>query len=74
MSTAFASSQDLNALKKFLHDANNRLGVILAAAELLQLEPLPPTVAARRQTIEDQTLEVREILRAISDRYFPGSQ
>jgi hypothetical protein len=74
MSTAFASSQDLNALRKWLHDANNRLGVILATAELLQLEPLPPSAATRRQTIEEQTLEVREILRAISDRYFPHSQ
>ncbi len=49
---------------------NNRVGVILATAELLQLEQLPSQAASRRQTIEDKALEVREILRAISDHYF----
>jgi len=49
---------------------NNRVGVILATAELLQLEQLPPQAASRRQTMEDKALEVREILRAISDHYF----
>jgi len=68
--SAAAPSQDLDALKKWLHDVNNRVGVILATAELLQLESLPPAAATRRKTIEDQALEVREVLRAISDRYF----
>lgn len=64
------SPQDLNALKKWLHDLNNRMGVILANAELLQLEALPPQAATRRQTIEDKAVEVRGIVRAISDHYF----
>jgi len=61
---------DLAPLKQWLHDVNNRVGVILATAELLQLEQLPPQAASRRQTMEDKALEVREILRAISDHYF----
>jgi len=64
------TAKDLAALRKWLHDLNNRVGVILTTAELLQLEQLPPQAAQRRQTIEDKALEVREILRAISDHYF----
>jgi len=64
------ASSDLSALRNWLHDVNNRMGAILASAELLQLEQLPPQAAERRQTIEDKALEVREILRAISDHYF----
>ena len=60
----------MDALKKWLHDVNNRVGVILATAELLQLEPLPPKPSRDASAIEDQALEMREILRAISDHYF----
>jgi hypothetical protein len=70
MSVAAGSSQDLDALRKWLHDVNNRVSVILASAELLQMDPLPPQVASRCKAIEDQALEMREILRAISDHYF----
>jgi len=67
---AAPTPSDMAPLKQWLHDANNRVGVILATAELLQLEQLPPQAISRRQTIEDKALEVREILRAISDHYF----
>jgi len=70
MSAAPARSEDLDPLKKWLHDVNNRVGAILATAELLQLESLSPQAATRRQVIEDQAVEMREILRAISDHYF----
>lgn len=70
MSVEAGSSQDLSALRKWLHDVNNRVGVVLASAELLQMDPLPPQVASRCKAIEDQALEMREILRAISDHYF----
>jgi hypothetical protein len=70
MSVAAGCSQDLNPLRKWLHDVNNRVGVILASAELLQMDPLPPQAASRCKAIEDQALEMREILRAISDHYF----
>jgi hypothetical protein len=61
---------ELAALRKWLHDLNNRMGVILATAELLQLEQLSPKAADRRKTIEDKALEVREILHAMSEHYF----
>jgi hypothetical protein len=67
---AAPTPSDMAPLKQWLHDVNNRVGVILATAELLQLEQLPPQAFSRRQTIEDKALEVREILRAISDHYF----
>jgi hypothetical protein len=65
------ASADMTSLKKSLHDLNNRVAVILNSAELLQLEQLSPQAAERRQSIEDKALEVREILREISNRYLP---
>jgi hypothetical protein len=64
------ASPEMAALRKWLHDANNRLGVILTTAELLQFEELSAGAAARRQTIEDSALEIRRILREISVHYF----
>jgi len=64
------ASPEMAALRKWLHDVNNRLGVILTTAELLQFEELSPQAATRRQTIEDSALEIRRILREISDHYF----
>jgi hypothetical protein len=61
---------ELATLRKWLHDLNNRVGVILATAELLQLEQLSPKASDRRKTIEDKALEVREILHAMSEHYF----
>jgi hypothetical protein len=63
-------SPEMAALKKWLHDVNNRLGVILTTAELLQYEGLSPGAATRRQTIEDSALEIRKIIREIADHYF----
>ena len=58
---------DMDALRKWLHQVNNHLGVILATAELLQLEKLPPQVLERCRTIEGKAIEVRDVLRAMSD-------
>ena len=58
---------DMDALRKWLHQVNNHLGVILATAELLQLEKLPPQVLERCRTIEGKAIEVRDVLREISD-------
>jgi hypothetical protein len=66
------TSDDLDALRKWLHDANNCVGVVLATAELLQMDPLPPGAAGRCRTLEGKALEMREILRAVADRFFPG--
>jgi len=64
------ASVDLASLKKWIHDLNNHVAVILNSAELLQNEELTAQATARRQAIEDKALEVREVLRAISEHYF----
>lgn len=56
-------------LRKCLHDLNNRLGALLATTELLKLEQLSSRAAQRRQTIEDVALEIRDIVRSLTDRY-----
>ena len=56
-------------LRKWLHDLNNRVGMILANAELLQLEQLSPKAMERSRNIEAKALEVREIIREIGDHY-----
>ena len=60
----------LKPLRKSLHDLNNRVGVILATAELLQLEQLSPKAMERSRVIEQKALEVRDILRSIGEQYF----
>jgi hypothetical protein len=64
-----ADELDLQDLKQWLHDLNNRMGVILALSELLQLEQLSPKAAERTRTIEEKSLEIRELLQNISNRY-----
>jgi hypothetical protein len=61
---------DMAALRKFIHDLNNRTGVILGTAELLGLEQLSPRAEGRRKTIEDNAIEIRDILQSMSARYF----
>jgi hypothetical protein len=63
------AAPDMDALRKWLHQLNNHVGVILATSELLQLDKLPPNATERCRTIEGKALEVREILRSISDQY-----
>jgi hypothetical protein len=58
---------DMEAVRKWLHQVNNHLGVILATAELLQLEKLPPQVLERCRTIEGKAIEVRDVLRTMAD-------
>jgi hypothetical protein len=62
--------EELKPLRKSLHELNNRVGVILATAELLQLEQLGERARERSRVIEQKALEVRDILRSISDHYF----
>ena len=62
---------DLQPLRNWIHDLNNRVGVILGAAELLQLEQLSPKAAERRRHIEQEALEIRELLRKVSAHYNP---
>jgi hypothetical protein len=60
---------DMQPLRKWIHDLNNRVGVILATSELLQLEQLSPKASDRTRTIESKALEVRDLLRSMSDHY-----
>ena len=62
-------AQDLENLRKWIHQVNNHVGVILATAELLQLDHLTPRVADRCRTIEAKAIEVRDVLRLMSDQY-----
>ena len=57
-------------VRKCLHDLNNRVGMILANAELMQLEQLTPKALERTKLIEEKSLELREIIRDIGDHLF----
>ena len=61
---------DETKVRKWLHDLNNRVGMILANAELMQLEPLSPRVMDRTKLIEEKSLELREIIRSLGDHFF----
>jgi hypothetical protein len=63
------TDEDVQKLRKWLHDLNNRMGTILATSELLQMEQLSPKAAERSRLIESKALEVRDIIRQISDHY-----
>ena len=54
-------------MRKWLHDLNNRVGMIMANAELMQLDNLTPKSLERTQVIVAKSLEVRDILREIVD-------
>ena len=61
---------DEKQLRKWLHDLNNRVGMILANAELMQLEQLSPRSLERTKLIEEKSLEIRQIVRDIGDHLF----
>jgi hypothetical protein len=54
-------------VKKWLHDLNNRISMVLANAELLQLERLSPKALERSKLIEEKALEIRQLVRDIAD-------
>ena len=61
---------DEDRIRKWLHDLNNRIGTVLAEAELLQLENLSAKARARTKLIEEKTIEVRQMIRDIGDHLF----
>ena len=67
-----ADTIDMQPLRKWIHDLNNRVGVILASSELLQLEQLSPKAMSRTKSIEQNSLELRELLRSVADHYLNG--
>jgi hypothetical protein len=58
---------DETQMRKWLHDLNNRVGMILANAELMQLDQLSPRSLERTKLIEEKSLEVRQIVRSIGE-------
>ena len=63
-------TDDLEYLKTAIHDLNNRIGVILATSELLQLDASDGKPKSRCQLIEQKAMEARDILLGMSRRYF----
>jgi len=61
---------DEDKVRKWLHDLNNRVGMVLANAELMQLEKLSPKALERTRLIEEKTLELRQIIRDLGDHLF----
>jgi hypothetical protein len=61
---------DQDKVRKWLHDLNNRVGMVLANAELMQLEKLSPKALERTKLIENKTLEIRQLIRDIADNIF----
>ena len=45
---------DEDKVRKWLHDLNNRIGMVLANAELMQLEKLTPKALERSKLIEEK--------------------
>ena len=63
-------SDDLEYLKAAIHDLNNRIGVILATSELLEMDAAAGKPKNRCRVIEEKAMEARDILLGISRRYF----
>ena len=61
---------DEEKVKKWLHDLNNRVSMVLANAELMQLEKLSPKALERAKLIEGKALEIRQLVRDIADHLF----
>ena len=62
--------EDLEFLKTAIHDLNNRVGVVLATSELLQMSMTESKAQTRAALIEKKSLEAREILQRLAERYF----
>ena len=58
---------DEDKVRKSIHDLNNRVGMVLANAELMQLEKLSPKALERTKLIEEKTLEIRQLIRDLAD-------
>jgi len=61
---------DDTQVRKWLHDLNNRVGMILANAELMQLDQLSPRSLERSKLIEEKSLELRQIVQDIGEHLF----
>jgi len=61
---------DEDRVRKWIHDLNNRVGMVLANAELIQLEKLSPKALERTKLIEEKTLEIRQMIREMGYHLF----
>ena len=61
---------DEDKVRDWIHDLNNRVAMVLASAELMQLEKLSPKALERTKLIKEKTLEIRQLLRAMSGHLF----
>jgi hypothetical protein len=61
---------DETKVRRWIHDLNNRVGMVLANAELIQLEKLPPKALERTKLIEEKTLEIRQLIRDLTAHLF----
>ena len=57
---------DEDKVRKWIHDLNNRVAMVLANAELMQFEQLSPKALERTKLIEEKSLEIRQLLRDMS--------
>ena len=57
-------------LRKWVHELNNLVGMVLANAELLQLDQLSPKALERAKLIEEKSLAMRQTLRDLGDHAF----
>jgi len=56
-------------VRKLLHTVNNKVGAILATAEMMQMDQLTPKATDRARVIESNALELRDLVRQIGERY-----
>ena len=56
-------------MRKLLHTVNNKVGAILATAEMMQMDQLTPKATDRARVIESNALELRDLVRQIGERY-----
>jgi hypothetical protein len=58
---------DEEKVRKWIHDLNNRVGMVLANAELMQFEKLSPKAVERTKLIEEKSLEIRQLIRDLAE-------
>ena len=61
---------DQEKVRKWVHDLNNRVAVVLSHAEMMQIpqiEKLPPKALERAKSIEEKALEIRQLIQEMRD-------
>jgi hypothetical protein len=58
---------DEEKVRKWIHVLNNRLAEVLNSAEMMQIEKLPPKAFERTKVIEEKALEIRQLIRDMTN-------